>query len=375
MVYDVIVSGLGPAGCAFLKSIEGTGLKVLALEKEEFPRRKPCAGGLTLKAYLKLKSLFPEVDKVVRVRSKELELHYLERRVSINFPSFFVYLTDRKELDNFLFNSVSSSEFKVHTKEALVKAEYEGDLIKVSSSKDTYRCRVLISAEGVNSKLSSTFKVKREIGFTYEMDLKLKGSLRERVLIDFSKFNWGYYWLFPKGDFITVGVGEFKSKEIFKRLRELLKEINEKHGLKGEVISERGYPIPAGKKVNDVYRERLLFLGDSGGLVDPLTGEGIYYAVKSGLIAGKFVKEAFKKGDFSLLSGYKKNVNKEFGEEFFWARVIGRLFFPLRGLNFRLLENSRELALLAGKLLSGEISYKRGFFEYIVRAPRALIGI
>ncbi|WP_456456348.1 geranylgeranyl reductase family protein [Thermovibrio sp.] len=373
MVYDVIVSGLGPAGCAFLKSIEGTGLKVLALEKEEFPRRKPCAGGLTLKAYLKLKSLFPEVDKVVRVRSKELELHYLKRRVLINFPSPFVYLTDRKELDNFLFNSVSSSEFKVHTKEALVKAEYEGELIKVSSSKDTYRCRVLISAEGVNSKLSSIFKLKREVGFTYEIDLK--SSWSERVLIDFSSFNWGYYWLFPKGDFITVGVGEFKSREIFKRLRELLKEINQKHGLRGKVISERGYPIPAGKKVNDVYRERLLFLGDAGGLVDPLTGEGIYYAVKSGLIAGNFVKEAFKKGDLSFLSGYKETVNEEFGKEFFWARVIGRLFFPLRGLNFRLLENSGELALLAGKLLSGEISYKRGFFEYIVRAPRALIGI
>ncbi len=373
MVYDVIVSGLGPAGCALLKGLEGSGLKVLALEKEEFPRRKPCAGGLTLKAYKEIKLLFPEVDRVIRVASKELELYYFNKEVPISFPSHFVYLTDRAELDNFLFNSVLSLDFKVHTGEALLGAEYEGDLIKVSSTKDSYKCRVLISAEGVNSKLSSLFKVKRELGFTYEADLEC--SWGEKVLIDFSKFKWGYYWLFPKGDFITVGVGEFKDRELFKRLKGLLNELNRKHGLKGRVISERGYPIPAGRKGNDVYRERVLFLGDAGGLVDPLTGEGIYYAVKSGLIAGNFIKEAFNKGDFSLLSGYKKEVNEEFGKEFYWARMVGRLFFPLRGINFRLLEKSKELSLLAGKLLSGEISYKRGFFEYAKRAPRALIGI
>ncbi len=373
MVYDVIVSGLGPAGCAFLKGLEGSGLKVLALEKEKFPRRKPCAGGLTLKAYAEIKALFPQVDKVVRVASKELELHYLKEKVSINFLSPFVYLTDREELDNFLFNSVSSSDFKIHLGESLLRADYEGDLIKVSSTKDAYRCRVLVSAEGANSKLSALFKVKRELGFTYEADLEC--SWDEKVLIDFSRFKWGYYWLFPKGNFITVGVGEFKDRELFKRLKELLNELNRKHGLRGKVISKRGYPIPAGRRENDVYRERVLFLGDAGGLVDPLTGEGIYYAVKSGIIAGKFIRKSFNEGDFSLLSGYKKEVNEEFGKEFFWARVVGKLFFPLRGLNFRLLGRSKELSLLAGKLLSGEISYKRGFFEYAKRAPRALIGI
>ncbi len=374
MVYDVIVSGLGPAGSSFLKRLAGSGLRVLALEKEEFPRRKPCAGGLTVKAYKLLDSLFPGLEKAVRLSVKEIELHHKDQTSSILAPSVLTYLTDRRELDNFLFESLPHREFDLHTKETCLAVERLSDgCLEVKTDKDTYSCRVLVVAEGVNSRISSHFKLKREIGFTYETEVEFKCS--SKIIIDFSRFTWGYYWAFPKGDFVSTGVGEFRSRELFKRLKELLKNFNSKHGFRGRILGERGFPIPAGKRNNDVYRDRILFLGDSGGLVDPLTGEGIYYAARSGVIASEVVKSAFAKGDFSKLSIYKTWIDGELGEEFKWARIVGRLFFPLRGVNFFLLKRSRELSLLAARLLSGDISYKEGFFSYLKVVPKALIKI
>ncbi len=374
MVYDIIVSGLGPAGCSFLKELSGSGLKVLAIEKEKFPRKKPCAGGLTPKAYKLLSSLFPELEKVVRARSKEIELHYKSRTSLIKSREPLTYLTDRSELDNFLFEELPSEELKIHTGERCISVErLEDGKISVKTDKDSYTCRVLIVSDGANSRVANQLKVERDLGFTYEIDVEGKGE--NRIVIDFTHFSWGYYWAFPKGNFITTGVGEFKSKENFKRLYQLLKEFNEKHGFKGKKIWKGGFPIPAGKGKNDVYRDRVLFLGDAGGLVDPLTGEGIYYAARSGVLAAKVIKSSFEKGNFKVLRTYKELVDSEMGEEFKWARITGRLFFPLRNLNFFLIERSEKVSAIAAKLMSGDISYRDSFFSFFKAVPGALLKI
>ncbi|WP_457677829.1 geranylgeranyl reductase family protein [Thermovibrio sp.] len=370
MEYDVIVSGLGPAGCSFLKSLEGSGLKVLAIDKEEFPRLKPCAGGLTKKAYGLLKGLFPDLDSVIRVSSRILRLYYDGKSSKVYSEEVLTYLTERKELDWFLFKNILG-EFTVKTGIKSLGVERDGSSVLLKTNYGTFRCKVLIVSEGVNSRVVSQLSVKRELGFTYEA--YIEGNYGEDVFVDFSRFTWGYFWGFPKGDYVTVGVGEFKSKKVFKSLKELLYQFNSKHGFNGRVLWERGFPIPAGREKNDVYREGILLLGDSGGLVDPLTGEGIYYGVKSGILAAKVVKEAFKRGNFSLLREYKEKVDREMGEEFKWARRVGKLFFPFRGFNFYLLERSPSLSRLAAKLLSGELSYREGFTAYLKAAPFALL--
>jgi len=371
MTYDVVVSGLGPAGATFLRRLSGSGLKVLALEKEKFPRKKPCAGGLTGKAYRLLKRNFPGVEKVVRVSSRVLELHHGSQRAEVRSSKVLTYLTDREELDDFLFNSLPFKEFEVHDGEATLSVEREGDgTLRVKTSKGAYRCRVLVVADGANSRIASQFKVKKEVGFTYEADVS-HGS-EEKVVIDFSDFSWGYYWAFPKGDFTTTGLGEFKNRRLFRELPSLLKRFNAKHGIGGKVVWERGFPIPAGRRRNDVYRKQVLFLGDSGGLVDPLTGEGIFYAATSGEIGAEVVKTAFERGDLRVLSLYRELIDRKMGEEFFWARVVGRLFFPLRRVNFSVLGRSEEVAHLAARLLSGDVSYREGFFSYLRLFPGAL---
>ena len=372
MVYDVAVVGLGPAGVSALKVLENSGLKVLAVEKaDSFPRRKPCAGGLTPKAYSLLKELFPELDSVVRKQVSRFLLYNSDSKAVLPSTSVLTYLTQREELDAFLFNSLDHSQFEVHLGETALTVDEGLNGVVLKTNKGSYRARALLVASGVNSRIARQLGVSRDIGFTYESYVE---SSFEDLIIDFTGFRWGYYWAFPKGDTVTTGLGEFRDRRLTSSFRELLSNFNRKHGFKGKVTWESGYPIPAGKSKNDVYRPYVLFLGDAGGLVDPLTGEGIYYAVKSGIMAAEAVKQYLTSGDLEKLKSYETSVNSQFGEEFKWARVVGRLFFSLKGLNFLMIKRSRSVSELAAELLSGRLSYRESFFRYLKLLPGALIG-
>lgn len=371
MVYDAVVVGLGPAGTCTLKSLEHSGLKVLAVERApSFPRKKPCAGGLTPKAYELLRELFPEIDSVVRKRVSQFLLYNGKDYAVLSSNIVLTYLTNREELDNFLFESLDHSQFDIHLGETALSVEVEGNQVVLNTDKDKYRAKVVLVASGVNSRIARQLKVNREIGFTYESYVE---NSREDLIIDFTGFSWGYYWAFPKGETVTTGLGEFRSKRIFSGLKELLLSFNKKHGFNGKELWSSGFPIPAGKKFNDVYRPRVLFLGDAGGLVDPLTGEGIYYAAKSGVIAVEKVKQFFLTGDKESLRNYQSAVNSQFGEEFFWARIVGKCFFSFKGLNFSIIKRSQKLSQLAAELLSGNLSYKESFFKYLKLLPGALL--
>ncbi len=354
MVYDVIVSGIGPSGASFLKELEETNLNILALDAAKFPRWKLCAGGLTERSLNQIKNKFQVPNSLIKSTVKSIKLFNEEKFINIDMSKSPIHTVDRTLLD---FTVLSSIKAKVHQGESVLSAERKKDLIEVKTNKGIYKTRVLISADGVNSRLSRLFKVKRDIGFTYESFIQQS---QTDIVIDVSDFSWGYYWIFPKGDTLATGVGKFSSKSI----KEKLGRLNKKHGISGNLIFESGFPIPCGKEENDVYRNGILFLGDAGGLVNPLTGEGIYYAVKSGEIAASAVKHAFKEGNFKLLSRYKVSVDRSMGEEFKWAKRIGKLFYGLKSLSFYLSGRNRNLSELVCNVLSGNITYKRAVLDF-----------
>ena len=368
MRYDVAVIGLGPAGITFLKCIENSGLKVIAFDSSSFPRKKLCAGGLTRKAYLFLKRKFEGIDSVVKFKAFDISLFEGDREVLVTSRSPFIYMTDRKELDNFLFESVADRNC-VHTPEKVLSIEKDENFWRVKTDKDSYTSRVVISSDGVNSRIARQLNIEREIGVTYEADIEVVSS---RTVVDFSGFSWGYFWIFPKGDFVTAGFGELRRGKLY-NVVDKFKSFLLKHGIKREQFIGSGFPIPAGKSFNKIYRDNVLFLGDAGGLVDPLTGEGIYYAARSGEVAAEIVTESFETGDFSSLRNYEVKVNREFGRQFKWARISGAIFFRTKGLAFKFLERDKSLREIVGEVLSGNASYRESFFEFAKRSFKSIV--
>ncbi len=357
MCYDVAVIGLGPSGTTFLKCIEDYGLKVIAFDSSEFPRKKLCAGGLTRKAYHLLKRRFPDLDLAVRFKSYKISLFNDNREIEIESGEPFIYMTDRQELDYLLFRGVAD-RFEIHTGEKVLSIEKSGGFWKLRTDRDTYVSKVVISSDGVNSRIANQLKVHREIGMTYEADVNVSFS---KTVIDFSDLFWGYFWIFPKGDFVTVGFGELKRKRL--NFSETLGKFLLKHKIKSSPLG-LGFPIPAGKSYNRVFLKGVLFLGDSGGLVDPLTGEGIFYAARSAEIAAECIKKYFDSGNMEDLSGYERRINEEFGSQFRWARISGNIFFRTKGFTFKFLERDYQLRRIVSEVVSGNANYKGSFLEF-----------
>ena len=121
-------------------------------------------------------------------------------------------------------------------------------------------------------------------------------------------------------------------------------------------MSLKSWPIPVRVKKSLFHNGRVVVAGDAAGLTDPLTGEGIYYAIRSGLLAAKCC-HSYLLGETSSLESYTKLVNEELMGELLEANRIKNLFntVPLKIHHF--VRDSDRAWLAFGKILRGERGY------------------
>jgi flavin-dependent dehydrogenase len=155
---------------------------------------------------------------------------------------------------------------------------------------------LIVAADGVNSptarRLFGAAFDRETIGFALEVELPHPGP--ERALrIDFGAANWGYGWQFPKPQGTTIGLGGVLSrnadlKAALHRYLETLR-VDDPPRFKGQFLPFGAFrPVPG--------QGRVLLAGDAAGLVDPITGEGIAHAMKSGAEAAQACIEALATG-------------------------------------------------------------------------------
>jgi flavin-dependent dehydrogenase len=180
----------------------------------------------------------------------------------------------------------------------------------------------------------------------------------------------GYGWVFPKKKHVNIGIGEFKTAVDKSKPKTSLKETYEKHIellkkmklLPGDFKIEnlKGSTLPV-FPVEKTYSDRVLICGDAAGFINPITGEGIYYAMASGEIAAEVVVEALNKGDTSenMLSKFQKQWKKDFGRD---LELLGR-FNQQWGKKsekiVKLLTRDEKLAKLIIGVTGGQISISR----------------
>ena len=145
MKYDIIIVGAGPAGSTTARVCAERGLTVLLLDKAEFPRDKPCGGGVTVRASELLPfDISPVTDRVI-------DGMHLSTRQSNGFarryPRDLVYLTQRENLDAFLVEEATAAGAVLREKAVLRSVEVGSDDITVRTQDQVFLGRVLVSAE------------------------------------------------------------------------------------------------------------------------------------------------------------------------------------------------------------------------------------
>jgi flavin-dependent dehydrogenase len=128
------------------------------------------------------------------------------------------------------------------------------------------------------------------------------------MVIEFGVVPGGYGWVFPKGDHVNVGVGGWRTTG--PQLRGYLRRLCVEHGLPWESVeSLRGHRLPMRRVPTRLAEGRALLVGDAAGLVDPVSGDGMYEAFLSGKLASEAVLDLLA-GRRTTLDGYGDELTK-----------------------------------------------------------------
>jgi len=289
--FDVVVIGAGPAGSTAAYRLATAGASVFLVDKHRFPRDKPCGGGLTTRAVKQLPfSVEPVVEDVVH--RFELRLAYRARFERASDEPL-CFMTQRRRLDDFLARKAqeAGAEFRDATPMTLEDALRIADCV--------------IGADGVNGTTARALATDFGHGVALEGNAPLDLRYRGKLVLELGVVPGGYGWVFPKGDHVNFGVGGWESEG--PRLREHLRRLCVEHGADAAALTDlRGYRLPFRRTKSIFARGNVLLVGDAAGLVDPLSGDGMYEA----FVSAKLAADAVLAGE---LDAYAPRVLAELG--------------------------------------------------------------
>ncbi|MBP6978047.1 MAG: NAD(P)/FAD-dependent oxidoreductase [Bacteroidales bacterium] len=301
--YAVIIIGGGPAGAVCGIALQRAGISTCIFDKAVFPRDKLCGGLLTKKTMDLLGLYCPEIppENFIVKETQSVEFYYRDEtilRFSTRIP---LYLTERTLLDEKLINLYKTLGGTVFGNAAIRPHQIDLASNTLQFADKTYHFEVLVGAYGCGNLLAKPHSIKADHSFCIEGKAVMK-SPENAVRIYFGHVRGGYGWDFPKKDHFTVGTLEVKRG---RRISEsFFRDI-----IKKDMHSVHGALIPSGRKVAlKKLRQNVLLAGDSAGFTDPVTGEGIYYAILSGKITAESVQKAIRNGNGKYLDDYLQKV-------------------------------------------------------------------
>jgi menaquinone-9 beta-reductase len=324
--YDVIIIGAGPAGSSAAYLLARSKINVLIIDRYFFPRYKPCAGGLTVKAF---KSFDFSISREVKYSTNNVVASY-KNKVFYNLSGnkTLTKMVERTEFDNFLIKKAVESGATFLDGIKVTEVLWENEEFSVKAEEQSFRCNYLIGADGTNSIVNRTFNiVERDLyGFAIEINCPLsKEDIGKfNMTFDFGTVPNGYLWIFPKDKYVCVGA--YTTNKKMKNIQKYLSDYIEQLGLIPESKEFKGHIIPY-YGIN--YKQPdfpCVLVGDAAGFGEYFTGEGIYYAVKSGAIAADVISSSIKSGVFDFQSLQRK-YQREIIRGLRLAYHIGKFFY------------------------------------------------
>jgi len=317
----VAILGGGPSGAFAAAQLASKGVKTVVFD-EKLAWEKPCGGGLTYKAYSQYPFLADGETPKKIIRQTVLSAPNSRAvTLSLDHP---LLIYSRYDLNGMLLDRAQRAGAQLE-KTRILNIERIGSrwaLRTKSGTVDADYCIVATGARnplrGVGTELTSRDAMSA-LGYYIPGD-------RNRIDIQFLPKLEGYIWIFPRCGHLSVGIcGKGQPASV---LRARLERYMEEQGLAKEGATFYSHLLPCldtpAWKRNRVSGEGWLATGDAAGLVDPITGEGLYYAVRSADLATK----AILTESIDLAgAAYRKLLRRDFMADLeFGSRLAGRVF-------------------------------------------------
>jgi len=360
-LYDAIIIGSGPAGGTAAFFLSQAGKHVLVLEKESLPRYKTCGGGIPLH----LLDQFPfSFEHVIETRVGSVSYVLNKRTVTISLPDRPIGMVMRDQFDACLLEQTRAD---IRQSSAVRNVEEQGDRVMVETRDgETFHGRYLVAADGASSVAARCLGLRREktLAGAIEVEATVPPEVfckfADEPLFIFGEIHQGYLWVFPKASHLSVGIMAVHPKP--GELQSVLKRVMERYQISLHEAPMHGHPIPLYTGRQAIATARCLLAGDAAGLVDPLNGEGIRFAIKSGRLAA----EAILAGHPEAYPGL---VWQAIGRGHTLARGLAWLFYHFPRACFELgVRNPFTTQAFVG-LLSDRISYPEAVLRLFGSLP------
>lgn len=341
--YDAIIVGAGPAGCSAAIFLARNNFNVCLLDKETFPRDKTCGDGLG-GAALNMLHKIGVLEKIEKGEYWAFEDIFIasssghsvrhKGNASDKFVREYGMAVPRKILDDILLNEVKAYSNVDVLEGAKVfdllkdNTNTDGVIASIDSQEITIKGRFIIGADGAHSIVGSKCNLhnrnQRYKAISVRAYYSNISDIGHTIEVYYNKeLLPGYGWILPTGkNTANVGIILYNRFTLAQNINtQFHKFINETPFIKDRFThaemqkdSYKGWPLPLGSFPGKRSNKNVLLIGDAGSFIDPVTGEGIYKAMRSGELAANAISETIdqSKTPEHLSLVYENMWKKEF---------------------------------------------------------------
>ena len=360
--FDAIVIGAGPAGSAASYLLAGAGMRVALVDKATFPRDKLCGGLLSERTERVYKSIFGDGwQDLYEFKSSGAGFFYRARLLNEVSDYRKMYFTMRASFDHHLVNLAVGKGATLFEKTCASSLEPQSSTVRLQNG-NALHGDFIVGADGALGRMAASLGLliqKKNLAAGLEIEYPRQGSVVDlaRPEIHFGIIRWGYGWVFPKKDTITIGIAGLTNKNpgLANSFRAFLNQVCQ------EVpnIRWKGHPIPFCNFRMRAGEGNILLVGDAAGFVEPVTGEGIAFAMESGGHAARAILDAAAQGNPRSAERHYHHRCRKLARFMMQAERMRYLVFPAisEKLFTRALGRSKTVIHRYMDLAGGEMDY------------------
>ena len=321
-MFDVAIVGAGPAGATCAAFCADAGLRVLLLERETFPREKVCGDCLNPSCWPVLERLGVEQRIRALAHGKLQRVDFVAiggRRVSVDLPEDAEIAVKRSLFDQLLLTRAVEAGAEVRQATTVRQIAFARDAWQIGANDETLEARIVVAADGRNSSVARLLGAlprasKERVGL--QTHVALPKDFGDRVVLQFLPEGYSGQAPVGGGELNVCLVAAPRDIEALKNWAAERFSLTREHSWR-TITPLRRAPVTA-------THRRLFFVGDAARVVEPFTGEGIYYALHSGELAAAAAVASIRAGDDAEAARNYAAAHEQLYRGRLWVNRIAR---------------------------------------------------